>query len=146
MSDNWTVRFLRYPWMYVINQIMGLILLNEWFTLYSNRFFTVTGFINRVSDIHAKSTFNIFNNLFLWLAQHFHFLPSLIALLLLTTACLMVLNIFRSIVNWVAVVIFSIYVLSLSFMLLNTMSKRPAAICKFQVAGKLTLQKTSKRL
>ena len=111
MIATWRLRFLHYPWMVLINQLMGLILLSEWWTLLFKGVFTPTGLVSHLQSLLSQSHNNIFLHTALQWALQFPGLSYTVAAVILLTATLMLVGIYRFLANWVATFIFLLYVL-----------------------------------
>lgn len=101
---------LKYPWLSLINQLMGLILFSEWVVLMNLNFFSPASFVARIDKITSASGFNFLNSLYLWLATHASWLGYLAGIFMLVVSVLMIVRIYRWVINWCGVAIAFVYV------------------------------------
>jgi hypothetical protein len=110
MANTTSNRLVKYPWLNLVNQLLGLILFSEWIVLMNLSFFSPDPFVKRIQAIMAASSYNFLNNIYYQIASHLSWLSYIASVFLLVVSVLMILRIYRLVVNWCGVAIAFIYV------------------------------------
>ena len=104
--------FMKYRWLNLINQLLGLILLSEWIVLFNIHFFNPENFLQRVEIIKNMSSFNFLNSFYFMVVSNAPWISYMACVALLIVSALMILRLYRWVINWCGVVISFIYVSS----------------------------------
>jgi|GEM_PF-3509762 len=112
MSETISERLIKYPWLNLINQLLGLIILSEWIVLTNLGFFSPSSFVARIQVIKQASQFNFFNGLVCHVVTHLPWLGYLVSIFMLVVSAMMILRLYRYIINWCGVAIALVYTLA----------------------------------
>lgn len=96
----------------ILRLLIGIVLLNEFFSLFDNKFYTSTGFIHRLLFLQTHSYYLFTQKILSLFIEGHNFLPFLVAVILLLSAIFLLLGIFLRITLVMTTIVFLIYFIS----------------------------------